>query len=151
MSAKLKKTAAPAASKKPEAKKAAPSAKKAEPKKAEAKKADGKKGDAKKSDAKKGEEEADLRTTAASDEGDAEDMEDEEAGSGGGGGNAAALAAAAGSGDSSASFKNFRHHPDMENFYRFIYENDLRIEALAIIDQVMADKLAKKAAKPAKG
>jgi hypothetical protein len=144
MSAKLKKTVAPAASKKPEAKKAAPAAKKAEPKKAEAKKAEGKKGDA-----KKGEEEADLRTTAASDEGDAEDMEDEEAGSGGGGGggNAAALAAAAGSGDSSASFKNFRHHPDMENFYRFIYENDLRIEALAIIDQVMADKLAKKAAK----
>ncbi len=151
MSAKLKKTAAPAASKKPEAKKAAPAAKKAEPKKAEAKKADGKKGDAKKSDAKKNDEEADLRATAVSEEGDAEDMEDDEAGSGGGGGNAAALAAAAGSGDSSASFKNFRHHPDMENFYRFIYENDLRIEALAIIDQVMADKLAKKAAKPAKG
>ncbi len=44
----------------------------------------------------------------------------------------------------SASFKNFRHHPDMENFYRFIYENDLRHEALAIIDQIMVEKKAKK-------
>src|SRR3972149_4015336 len=42
------------------------------------------------------------------------------------GGDEAALAAASGSGEMSASFKNFRHHPDMENFYRFIYENDLR-------------------------
>ncbi len=25
--------------------------------------------------------------------------------------------------------KNFRNHPDMENFFRFIYENDLRLEA----------------------
>ncbi len=44
----------------------------------------------------------------------------------------------------SASFKNFRHHPDMENFYRFIYENDLRHEALGIIDELIAEKLAKK-------
>src|SRR5438105_1736641 len=52
--------------------------------------------------------------------------------------NAAALAAAAGGNtEMSASFKNFRHHPDMENFYRFIYENDLRHEALAIIDEIM--------------
>lgn len=34
--------------------------------------------------------------------------------------------------------KNFRNHPDMENFYRFIYENDLRIEALQIIDNMLA-------------
>jgi hypothetical protein len=57
-------------------------------------------------------------------------------------GNAAALAAATGSSsEMSASFKNFRHHPDMENFYRFIYENDLRHEALAIIDEIISEKL----------
>ncbi|MEO7163872.1 MAG: hypothetical protein ABI041_13215 [Bdellovibrionia bacterium] len=66
-------------------------------------------------------------------------------------GNAAALAAAAGSSsEMSASFKNFRHHPDMENFYRFIYENDLRHEALAIIDDIIADKAEKKLGKPGK-
>lgn len=66
-----------------------------------------------------------------------------------GGGNAAAIAAAGGGTEMSASFKNFRHHPDMENFYRFIYENDLRHEALAIIDAMLKDKAAKKAAKHA--
>lgn len=68
----------------------------------------------------------------------------------GGGGNAAALAAASGSSEMSASFKNFRHHPDMENFYRFIYENDLRHEALAIIDDIMVMKAQKKAGKATK-
>ena len=48
--------------------------------------------------------------------------------------------------ESSASFKNFRHHPDMENFYRFIYENDLRYEALGIIDKILIDKHEKKKA-----
>lgn len=67
-------------------------------------------------------------------------------------GNAAALAAAAGSSsEMSASFKNFRHHPDMENFYRFIYENDLRHEALAIIDEIIADKAEKRLGKPVAG
>jgi hypothetical protein len=85
-------------------------------------------------------------------EGD-EDIDEDEAAaasSGGGGGNAAALAAA-GSGEMSASFKNFRHHPDMENFYRFIYENDLRHEALAIMNQMVQQKHVEKAAvkKPA--
>lgn len=61
------------------------------------------------------------------------------------GGNAAALAAAAGqSSEMSASFKNFRHHPDMENFYRFIYENDLRHEALAILDEIIIERQQKK-------
>lgn len=41
------------------------------------------------------------------------------------------------------SFKNFRHHPDMENFYRFIYENDLRTEALAILDQELQQRQLK--------
>ena len=44
----------------------------------------------------------------------------------------------------STSLKNFRHHPDMENFYRFIYENDLRFEALEIIDKILAEKQARR-------
>lgn len=82
---------------------------------------------------------------------EAEEAEDAAAGSsGGGGGSAAALAAASGSSEMSASFKNFRHHPDMENFYRFIYDNDLRLEALKIIDILMTEKIARRAAgKPA--
>jgi len=67
-----------------------------------------------------------------------------------GGGNAAALAAATGSTEMSASFKNFRHHPDMENFYRFIYENDLRLEALAIINDMMVERANRKAVRSAK-
>lgn len=82
-----------------------------------------------------------------------EEQEDEAASAASGGNsNAAALAAASGGTEISASFKNFRHHPDMENFYRFIYENDLRHEALAIIDVIQADKLEKRAQKaPGKG
>lgn len=79
---------------------------------------------------------------------EAEELEEEQsaAASESGGGNAAALAAASG-GTESASFKNFRHHPDMENFYRFIFENDLRHEALAIIDQIMIEKQVRKQVK----
>jgi hypothetical protein len=40
--------------------------------------------------------------------------------------------------------KNFRNHPDMENFFRFIYENDLRIEALGIIDEIIVERRARK-------
>ncbi len=66
-------------------------------------------------------------------------------------GSAAALAAVTGSStEMSASFKNFRHHPDMENFYRFIFDNDLRHEALAIIDDIMKEKQLKKQLKVAK-
>jgi hypothetical protein len=47
----------------------------------------------------------------------------------------------AGAIDSSpGSLKNFRHHPDIENFYRFVYENDLRYEALSIIDELILQK-----------
>ena len=81
---------------------------------------------------------------------EAEELEEaQEAAAGAGdssGGNAAALAAA-NSGTDSASFKNFRHHPDMENFYRFIFENDLRHEALAIIDQISQEKLLRRQVK----
>ena len=93
------------------------------------------------------EEETPTAPNAPAEGGDEEIDEDEAAAGGGGdGGNAAALAAA-GSGEMSASFKNFRHHPDMENFYRFIFENDLRHEALAIMNQMVQQKQAEKAAK----
>lgn len=86
---------------------------------------------------------------------DADELEEQEeqaeaAAASSGGGNAAALAAAATGTTESASFKNFRHHPDMENFYRFIYENDLRHEALAIIDQIGEEKQARRQVKVAK-
>jgi hypothetical protein len=86
-------------------------------------------------------------------EGAEEESDEEESTSstsGGGSGNAAALAAATGATEMSASFKNFRHHPDMENFYRFIYENDLRLEALQIIDEMMMQKTTRKALRAAK-
>lgn len=43
--------------------------------------------------------------------------------------------------------KNFRNHPDMENFFRFIYENDLRIEALHIIDEIIEARRVRRSAK----
>ncbi len=36
--------------------------------------------------------------------------------------------------------KNFRQQADMEAFYRFVHENDLRDEALAIFDKVREEK-----------
>lgn len=42
--------------------------------------------------------------------------------------------------------KNFRQQADIEAFYRFVYENDLRLEALDIIKNVRAQKVAAKAA-----
>ena len=50
---------------------------------------------------------------------------------------------------------NFRHTPEIETFYRFISDNDLRREAKIIIDQVYdrlaaANKKRKKAAKKSK-
>jgi hypothetical protein len=56
-------------------------------------------------------------------------------------GTAEAMAAAASSAtEGSASLKNFRHHPEMENFYRFIFENDLRLEALELIDKRLIER-----------
>ncbi|MBI3535597.1 MAG: hypothetical protein HY072_08975 [Deltaproteobacteria bacterium] len=66
------------------------------------------------------------------------------------GANGAALASASTTTDASTSFKSFRHHPDMENFYRFIYENDLRHEALTILDEVLTQKQNKKLIKLSK-
>ena len=34
--------------------------------------------------------------------------------------------------------RNFRTNPEVENFYRFIYENDLRAEAQKIFEQIVA-------------
>ena len=81
---------------------------------------------------------------------EAEDMAAAAKSGGGGSSEALAAAAASGSTEMSASFKNYRHHPDMENFYRFIYENDLRHEALAIIDEITIQKQARKAVKGAR-
>jgi hypothetical protein len=43
--------------------------------------------------------------------------------------------------------KNFRQQADMEAFYRFVHENDLREQALEILDKVRAQRLVMKAAK----
>ena len=93
----------------------------------------------------------DAATAPSVDTDELEEQEDAAAEASGQNSNAAALAAAAGGQtEMSASFKNFRHHPDMENFYRFIFENDLRHEALAIIDEIMLDKQQKRLAKGTK-
>lgn len=98
--------------------------------------------------------EAEATALLAKAEGAEDEAEEEEerssASSSSGGGNAAALAAATGSTEMSASLKNFRHHPDMENFYRFIFENDLRLEALAIINDMMVERANRKLVRNAK-
>jgi len=70
--------------------------------------------------------------------------EDEDAeGANTNGAQSSGLALAAATADTAAStLKNFRHHPDIENFYRFIYENDLRYEALEIIDVIAVQREA---------
>jgi hypothetical protein len=46
------------------------------------------------------------------------------------------------------SLKKFRQSPEIEGFYRFIYENDLQKEAFEILDRIVAGrKAAKKAQK----
>lgn len=37
-----------------------------------------------------------------------------------------------------ASTKKFRQSPEIEGFYRFIYENDLRQEAVGVLDGILA-------------
>lgn len=47
-----------------------------------------------------------------------------------------------------ASAKKFRQSPEIEGFYRFIFENDLQVEALEILTDIIAQrKEAKKASK----
>lgn len=49
-----------------------------------------------------------------------------------------------------ASLKKFRQSPEIEGFYRFIFENDLRTEAFEIIDNISQKRLEAKAKKKAK-
>ena len=46
-----------------------------------------------------------------------------------------------------ASLKKFRQSPEIEGFYRFIYEIDLRTEAFDIIDNISQKRAEAKAAK----
>lgn len=43
--------------------------------------------------------------------------------------------------------KNFRQQADIESFYRFVHENDLRVEAVQIFQETRAHKSSLKAAK----
>jgi hypothetical protein len=43
--------------------------------------------------------------------------------------------------------KNFRQQADMEAFYRFVHENDLREQALEILDKVRTQRAVMKAAR----
>jgi hypothetical protein len=92
---------------------------------------------------------AEITTSASSDE----DEEEESPGAGSGMSAAGlAMAAATAGNETSAagSLKNFRHHPDIENFYRFIFENDLRYEALEIIDVMATQREELRQAKAAR-
>jgi hypothetical protein len=44
------------------------------------------------------------------------------------------------------SAKKFRQSPEIEGFYRFIYENDLQKESYEILDQIIQIRKAKKQA-----
>ncbi len=44
------------------------------------------------------------------------------------------------------SLKKFRQSPEIEGFYRFIYENDLQKEAYDILDRIIKDRKAQKKA-----
>jgi len=41
--------------------------------------------------------------------------------------------------------KKFRQSPEIEGFYRFVYENDVRKEALDIIERILAHRKAQRA------
>jgi hypothetical protein len=43
-----------------------------------------------------------------------------------------------------SSVKKFRQSPEIEGFYRFIYENDLQKEALAILERIITERKEKK-------
>lgn len=42
------------------------------------------------------------------------------------------------------SIKKFRQSPEIEGFYRFIYENDLQKEAFDILDRIVTSRKQKK-------
>lgn len=43
-----------------------------------------------------------------------------------------------------SSVKKFRQSPEIEGFYRFVYENDLRKEAYIMIERVLEKRRLKK-------
>jgi len=47
------------------------------------------------------------------------------------------------------SMKKFRQSPEIEGFYRFIYENDLQKEAYEILDRIIIERKARKASEKA--
>lgn len=42
------------------------------------------------------------------------------------------------------SLKKFRQSPEIEGFYRFVYENDLQKESYDILDRIIQQRKAKK-------
>lgn len=44
------------------------------------------------------------------------------------------------------SLKKFRQSPEIEGFYRFVFENDLQKESYEILDQIIIARKAKKSA-----
>lgn len=49
-----------------------------------------------------------------------------------------------------SSVKKFRQSPEIEGFYRFIFENDLQREALVILERIINERKEKKAKLPLK-
>lgn len=46
-----------------------------------------------------------------------------------------------------SSMKKFRQSPEIEGFYRFIYENDLQSEAFDILEQIIERRVGEKSQK----
>tara|TARA_B100001248_G_C27399064_1_gene468360 strand:- start:7970 stop:8212 length:243 start_codon:yes stop_codon:yes gene_type:complete len=49
-----------------------------------------------------------------------------------------------------SSFKKFRQLPEIEAFYRFVYENDLRKEGKKILERIILQRKAEKLSTKAK-
>lgn len=47
--------------------------------------------------------------------------------------------------------KKFRQSPEVEGFYRFVYENDLRKESLDVIERLLSHRKALKLANKKRG
>ena len=45
------------------------------------------------------------------------------------------------------SLKKFRQSPEIEGFYRFVFENDLQAEALVVLDQIIDRRKSEKPSK----
>lgn len=46
--------------------------------------------------------------------------------------------------------KKFRQSPEIEGFYRFIYENDLQVESFQILSKIIAERKQEKLGKKKK-